>query len=166
MNGGAPLSEVLRAGLGWLDMEQPHGAIQTHHGVGGGVHWGGRISVRLCPRGWADLPVVVFNVIGYVWHPEHLANPLTLNEVARLARVVALAGRPVRLWNGVGSGSLSVAVDHARHPTLDGALDTCRAGCPAHPRHILCGWAPPNGLGCPWYRTGHRLMRYPAGWGH
>jgi hypothetical protein len=165
VSSGAPLSEALRVGLGWLDMEQPYGAIQSHHGIHGGTNWGGRINVGLIPRGWAGLPVVVFGVGNYVWFPERLANPFNRNEITRLNLAVSQVARVINTWNGEGSGSFSVAIDHGVHPTLDGALHTYRTGCPDHPHHILCGWPLPSGLDCPWYRTGHRLIRHPNGWG-
>ena len=148
---------VLQAGLAWLyDVDQPAGAITSHHGVS--CRAADR-TFNFVPSGAKDLPVIVVNVAAPVWVGtvrHKLTNPLCPGELAVWSTLLRTLGHDVReTWNGAGeTGSIGLARRAA--PSLLAALSRYRHGCHGHDGHkgtVFCA---------EWYSEGHAQLVPPA----
>jgi hypothetical protein len=151
------LRPTLAAGLCWLyDTEQPSDATIQHHGAG--LPSVANRRLRFCPQGWEGHPVVVIDVAHVEWDGPYLPakNPLAAGELDAVATLIAETASPVvGIWNGHPAITGSVALSRPAHPTLVGAVNRYRAGCPEHST-VFC-----TSEGCTWYRAGHAKIIHP-----
>ncbi|QYN17530.1 hypothetical protein [Amycolatopsis sp. DSM 110486] len=151
--------KALETGLSWLyRTEQPPGGVITHHGIITGALNDRRYT--FVPCGPKDLPLVIVNVVRREYDENgFLLSALDENELEELTAILRMMGSfygypVVERWNGHPFETGTVQLGSPVHPTLLAAVNTYRAGCPAHPdAGVLCA--------CGWYRDGYQRMTIP-----
>lgn len=142
---GLPMGEALDRGLAWLlETVQPEGATVSHHGDSLKVRDNRRLSFVPAGSAHNNVPVIVLDVASPRYrdkarHDEPMCVPLAPDELDRLEALLANRGhRVLGRWNGFPGTSGSLALDARLHPTMQAALDSYRAGCPAHGGSVFC----------------------------
>lgn len=140
-------NSVLFMGLKWLfHIEQPDGALISHHGVTLGADNNRRYSFT--PYGYDNHPVVVASVadVKYIDRKEfrEFTNPIAPDELDQLsADLTAMGFGVAKTWNGHPGITGSVGLKQTAHPTLLAAVGNYQAGCQQHPGKSVfcdCGW--------------------------
>lgn len=140
-------------GLAWLyEIEQPPGALATHHGIHVRVTEARR-TLFFVPRGEHGTPLIVVNVSTRA-DGGGRPGPLGVGEVEALAQWctrlrVSVAGTR----HGVHEDTGSIELSRVANRSLVEATDRYNAGCPDHDGEFFCG--------CNWARHGRSLLRIP-----
>lgn len=161
---------MLHAALDWITgVEQPDGAIITHHGRISPDADGLRFDI--CNAHMTVLVIVQRSKVE--WDKSRvewvLANPLTEQEMTdaetALTDWLAGTGTVVDRWNGAGCESGSLLTNRRAHPSLAAALARYRANCPEH-GHPFCGSkisaTSPGEADCRWWADGRALLVEPV----